>query len=869
MDMTRIAMKKIFTSLFLIFSFCFLLKSAKAVEVPVAGVPLESAARQGNTTNPAEFTRISEIKATITKATGTVTVRSRGSLFWHDAKAGDVIGGGTEILTKDNGKIEFTLENGNTIKLKPNSRLLIAKITQNNLTGEYENFFEAKAGRVWAKVAKIHGSSVFRIKTPTGVAGARGTIIYLLVYPDSTQVFFEEGRGFFTDAFAGRTFDVEPGFVYEVGPSGNVSAPVVPSNEQIQNITQGWNINLGGAEGYSPPPDATGGVGNDVNDTTKNNEESNNNAQDDKKGDQGAGVDPNGTGGVINPPEVDTDGDGWLDKDDPNPTTFDNNAPNGDLDGDGILNKNEAPGQENIFNNEGPNGDLDGDGILNKNEAPGQENIFNNEGPNGDLDKDGLTNAQEAALGTNPNKADTDNDGLPDKYEVDNGLNPLVNDAALDKDGDGLTNLQEYQLGTKPNNADTDGDGMPDGYEAENSLNPRNANDASADADGDGLTNLEEYQNHTAVHNADTDKDGISDGLEVHFWHTDPLVADVDNDHDHVPYVEDAFPDSANLDSTDPNVYGSRDSIRKKTKDIIERTAIEEKYILRQDIQAMIDDTNIRELDAKMAQVADAQTGKVLVDRQGYRVRAEQYVLRPDSSTVEVLNITLRTQEAGSLAGLHTLDWTTRFNQPIDSLTGGGLRDLPWDHYLEGSVGTDGRVTGGPNYGSGQPGYYPTEMTLRMDNPSPSSDVFMDMRTFGNLSYTGGMWTQAITEQIYLDGAWRYFRVTTNQSSGTGNPKGFIYNPDVLGSSWDIQAKFYVIGDGQTGLIGKMQGVRFDTIWDALAVNMSNHPNVGDNNLEINLESKFGGNTIRNIDLIYIPWRKQGWNETHTWKDEK
>lgn len=46
---------------------------------------------------------------------------------------------------------------------------------------------------------------------------------------------------------------------------------------------------------------------------------------------------------------------------------------------------------------------------------------------------------------------DRDQDDLPDAWEIAHGLNPLVNDANLDKDGDGFTNIQEFNAGTNPN----------------------------------------------------------------------------------------------------------------------------------------------------------------------------------------------------------------------------------------------------------------------------------------------------------------------------------------------------------------------------------------------------------------------------------
>jgi hypothetical protein len=69
-----------------------------------------------------------------------------------------------------------------------------------------------------------------------------------------------------------------------------------------------------------------------------------------------------------------------------------------------------------------------------------------------DTDVDGLKDYQELIIyKTNRENSDTEGDKMPDGWEVQNGLNPLVNDASLDKDSDGYSNLQEYQGGSDPN----------------------------------------------------------------------------------------------------------------------------------------------------------------------------------------------------------------------------------------------------------------------------------------------------------------------------------------------------------------------------------------------------------------------------------
>ena len=69
-----------------------------------------------------------------------------------------------------------------------------------------------------------------------------------------------------------------------------------------------------------------------------------------------------------------------------------------------------------------------------------------------DTDVDGLKDYQELIIHkTNRENSDTDGDKMPDGWEVQYGLNPLVDDASLDKDSDGYSNLQEYRGRSDPN----------------------------------------------------------------------------------------------------------------------------------------------------------------------------------------------------------------------------------------------------------------------------------------------------------------------------------------------------------------------------------------------------------------------------------
>ena len=183
--------------------------------------------------------------------------------------------------------------------------------------------------------------------------------------------------------------------------------------------------------------------------------------------------------------------------------------------------------------------------------------------PSVDSDEDGLSDELEAAIGTDPNDADTDNDGIDDGDEVAQGDPTLFDDGVdtdpldADTDDDGLSDGDEVSgsgplaTATDPLSADTDDDGLADGLEvgvtaplpggssdgpAEVAFagtdteifradeDPTTTTDPSDDdTDDDGLVDGNEDANHDGGVDAgvetdpgkfDTDDDGLSDGLE-------------------------------------------------------------------------------------------------------------------------------------------------------------------------------------------------------------------------------------------------------------------------------------------------------------------------------------------------------------------
>jgi hypothetical protein len=175
----------------------------------------------------AQASGMAEMKATITKMQGEVVITKAGAAATQPLKIGDIVGSGDKIETMDNGKVEIKVDNGNTVNLTPNSQIVLSRLASDPATGEYENLMESKFGKMRAFVAaKVTGKSIFKIKTPTAICGARGTVFYLLISGNQTQVFVADGSVDFSNPTTGDTFVVITDMSSISSADGTVTEPV-------------------------------------------------------------------------------------------------------------------------------------------------------------------------------------------------------------------------------------------------------------------------------------------------------------------------------------------------------------------------------------------------------------------------------------------------------------------------------------------------------------------------------------------------------------------------------------------------------------------------------------------------------------------
>ncbi len=194
-------------------------------------------------------------KALVTKITGEVLSRVGGNAPGHRVEAKEAITSGSDIETGPHGQVEIVLESGRVIQLQPNTRLSIKKLSRDPKTGAREDLFESTLGKIRVSVEKLKANSKFEIKTPTAIAGVRGTVMYLNIVPEGTTVFFEGGTGYIGNMGLGGQVivkDVGDGKNASVDDKGHVSDPAPTQPTQRQSMEGGWDPQ---AEkfGYSNP----------------------------------------------------------------------------------------------------------------------------------------------------------------------------------------------------------------------------------------------------------------------------------------------------------------------------------------------------------------------------------------------------------------------------------------------------------------------------------------------------------------------------------------------------------------------------------------------------------------------------------------
>ena len=140
--------------------------------------------------------------AELKRVVGRVEILRKGQTQWVPAVIGDRLVEGDDIRSFSGAQVELGLPDTSSVVLAENSRLLLTKLEFEPQSQSRLFLFHLAVGKARATVAQAAltlariRQSNFAISTPTAVAAARGTIMWVFTDGGTTTIAVEPESGF-------------------------------------------------------------------------------------------------------------------------------------------------------------------------------------------------------------------------------------------------------------------------------------------------------------------------------------------------------------------------------------------------------------------------------------------------------------------------------------------------------------------------------------------------------------------------------------------------------------------------------------------------------------------------------------------------
>jgi len=180
------------------------------------------------------------VSVTVQKAEGTVETRESASAVWVKAVSGEKLSAGASVKTGPTSSCILKWGDGHVLKLQALSILDISRIERDE-AGNENTRLDLSVGKINAHVAKLTTrDSTFSVKTPTAIAGVRGTDLFVNVAEDNTSTFGVTDGEIFVEAGGIETVVMQD-FVVTVNPAGEAAAPAPMPEEMKQESREQSN----------------------------------------------------------------------------------------------------------------------------------------------------------------------------------------------------------------------------------------------------------------------------------------------------------------------------------------------------------------------------------------------------------------------------------------------------------------------------------------------------------------------------------------------------------------------------------------------------------------------------------------------------
>jgi len=127
--------------------------------------------------NPAASAQATDdFAATLTDVGGTVFVQIASAGEWIPAETGIPIAENDEIMTESDSFADILIDDGSLVRVAENTHISVSELAFNEETREVKTSIFLQVGKLLSNItAFLHKDSYYDVRTPTAVAGVRGT----------------------------------------------------------------------------------------------------------------------------------------------------------------------------------------------------------------------------------------------------------------------------------------------------------------------------------------------------------------------------------------------------------------------------------------------------------------------------------------------------------------------------------------------------------------------------------------------------------------------------------------------------------------------------------------------------------------------
>jgi len=178
-----------------------------------------------------------DVSVTVRKAEGKVEARASDGAAWAPVSKGDRLAAGASVRTGPGASCILVWGDGHVLKLQALTSLDISKLGR-DAAGNENSRMDLNIGKINAHVAKLRTKdSSFTVRTPTAIAGVRGTDLFVHVAEDNTSTFGVTDGEIYVEAGGIETIVMQD-FIMTVNPAGEAAAPAPMPVEMKQEAVE-------------------------------------------------------------------------------------------------------------------------------------------------------------------------------------------------------------------------------------------------------------------------------------------------------------------------------------------------------------------------------------------------------------------------------------------------------------------------------------------------------------------------------------------------------------------------------------------------------------------------------------------------------